>query len=47
MIREGMEDVKKILGIALPLIIICVLFGAVLALVHEVTEPRIKAVEAA
>jgi len=42
-----MEDVKKILGIALPLIIICVLFGAVLALVHEVTEPRIKAVEAA
>jgi len=42
-----MEEMKKMLGIALPLIVICVLSGAVLALVHEVTEPRIKEVEAA
>jgi electron transport complex protein RnfG len=42
-----MEDMKKMLGIAIPLILICVLSGAMLAFVHEVTEPRIKAVEAA
>lgn len=42
-----MADLKRMLAIALPLIIICVLSGAVLAFVHEVTEPRITAMEAA
>lgn len=40
-----MREVKRILEIALPLIIICMISGVMLSFVYEVTEERIKAIQ--
>ena len=39
------EELKRILGIAIPLIIVCVLSGAALTASYDLTEERIEAVE--
>ncbi len=39
------EEVKRILGIAIPLIIICIISGAALTATYGLTEERIEAVE--
>lgn len=41
-----MSELKRIVRIALPLILICTVSGAILALSYDLTEERIRAVEA-